>query len=53
MVWVGLRERHRLGEPREEAELLLLGQAEGLLGGRIVGSGSGKINRHFFFKKRK
>ena len=42
-----------LGEPREEAELLLLGQAEGLLGGRIVGSGSGTINRHFFFFLRK
>lgn len=34
-------------------ELLLLGQAEGLLGGRIVGSGSGTINRLFFFFKEK
>ena len=38
-------------EPREEAGLLLLGQAEGLLGVIVVGSGLGTINRLFFFKK--
>ena len=52
MVCVGLRERHRLGEPREEVGLLPLGQARGLLGGRVVGSGSGTINRHFFKAKK-
>ena len=52
MVCVGLRERHGLGEPREEVGLLPLGQAGGLLGGRVVGSGSGTINRHFFLKQR-
>ena len=36
-------------EPREEAGLLLLGQAEGLLGVIVVGSGLGTINRLFFF----
>lgn len=37
---------------REEAGLLLLGQAEGLLGVIVVGSGSGTINRLFFFFKK-
>ena len=52
MVWVGLRERHGLVDPREEAGLLLLGQAEGLLGVIVVGSGSGTINRLFFFLRK-
>lgn len=39
-------------EPREEAGLLLLGQAEGLLGVIVVGSGLGTINRLFFFLRK-
>ena len=53
MVRVGLRERQGLGEPRGEARHLLFGQAGKLLGGRVVGSGSGIINRHFLSEEEK